>query len=227
MSIADSIHQLLGVTPSDLVAYFEKGRFLVNPGTNIQCLPFEKALEYSKAIHRSAIIAQELGLFALNDAEDSNPYCYVAHGPCAGAVLHLCHDDDSTIDFASLDRFINALASLPNTAWIDELKPETGLFFPTQAELDRLVTESDESRYVYSAIYLPVTRDMPRPLKVALATNDDFFVRESFANWLSHHGQPDDLQFAEQLSKDKVNQVAQSASAALKRIKQSCSSACS
>ncbi|MEZ5387136.1 MAG: hypothetical protein R3F13_16635 [Prosthecobacter sp.] len=219
MSIANSIHTLLGTSPSDLIAYFEKGVFHVNPETDIKCLSFEKALEYSQAIHKRTIIGKSLGLFALDDAGDSNPYCYVTHGPCAGAVLHLHHDDASTIDFASLDHFIAALTSLPDSAWIDELKPEPSLVFATQSELDRLLTESDENKDVFSAIYLPVTRDISNSLKASLVTNDDFFVREAFANWLLQHGQSGDLQFAEQLSKDMFNQVASPASAALNRIK--------
>jgi hypothetical protein len=219
MSIAASIQETIGSAPVDLVSYFEQGDFPVRPSTNVNCLPFQQALEYTQAIHKASLYANPMGLFALDDAEDSNPYCYISRGPCAGAVMHLIHDDTSTIDFRSLDSFLTALRSLPLDTWIDELKPERPLLFDTAAEIERLMVEAASDFDVFAPVFLPVTRDLSEPLKQRLATHDDFFVREAFAGWLLSFGLIADEELASRLAADKVDQVARPAKKALERIK--------
>ena len=44
--------------------------------------------DYTKSI-REIPVVEILGLVALNDANDSNPFCLVTEGPAAGTVVHL------------------------------------------------------------------------------------------------------------------------------------------
>lgn len=221
MSVSAIIQDVIGSAPADLVAYFEKGDFPLRPDTNINCLPLQQALEYTQAIHKVSLYAEPMGLFALDDAEDSNPYCYMSRGPCAGAVMHLIHDDTSTIDFRTLESFVTAIRSLPPSAWIDELKPERPLLFDTAAEIERLMVDFASDFDVFALVYLPVTRELSESLKERLASHDDFFVREAFAGWLLSFGTLADEELTSRLAADRVDQVARPAKKALQRIKPS------
>lgn len=217
MSVTASISNILGTAPAELVSYFELGQLITRPETNVNCLPFPKALEYTQAVHQMARVAGPMGLFVLDDAEDSNPYCYISRGPCAGAVMHLFHDDTPRIEFRSLHSFLTALRNLPEEEWLDELKPETPLDFDTAAEIGRIMVESPSELDAFASAYLAVTGSLPETLKEKLATHDDFFVREAFAEWLLRCGTSTDESLVSQLAADRVDQVARPATKALQR----------
>ncbi|MGV3662357.1 MAG: hypothetical protein ACO1TE_19395 [Prosthecobacter sp.] len=218
MTTAQSIQELLGTAPEDLVAYFERGPFQGKPGTNVKGLPLDKSLSYTRAIHERTIIGRPMGLFALNDSNDSNPYCYVSRGPCAGAILHLHHGDSSAVAFRSLASFLAAVTALKDDQWMDDIQPGQPLSFDTAAELARMAGDPASDFDVFAPIYLRATTTLPDSLKASLAGHSNFFVREAFAWWLQTAGTAADLALAQGLATDKIGQVADAAKKALPRI---------
>ena len=88
----------------------------------INILSIDESFEYSKAL-RSIKHAEYLGLIALNDAQDSNPYCYISQSVTTGMIIHFSHDPEPRIKFSSLDDFENALNLLKDVGHhIDDMK---------------------------------------------------------------------------------------------------------
>lgn len=216
MSASETITSVLGNAPSVLVEYFEAGRFRVRPASRIHCLPLSEAAKYTQSLI-GLPLGEHFGLFALDDAEDSNPFCYVSRGPCAGAVLHLMHDSEAYISHRSLESFLWALDSLPQSDDIDNLPMEEGIEFNTEDTIGDLLSSHDAD--ILLPVYLPVTAVLSIDTKAALSSSDDMYVREAFAEWMLHHGISADLPFAMQLAEDRMSQVVKLAKQALSRIR--------
>src|ERR1051325_10749303 len=87
--------------PEDLIALYSSSRQL-NPDLGIKILALVDAVKYTHAIHELTLLGKPMGLFALNDANDSNPFCYVTCGPAKGSILHLYHDGETAVEYSSL-----------------------------------------------------------------------------------------------------------------------------
>lgn len=218
MSSKATIEALLGVAPSELVAYFDAAQFRVRPDSRINCLRLDIAAKYTAALLRGGLGSQ-LGLFALDDAEDSNPFCYVSRGPCAGAVFHLCHDGDCAIRYSSLTSFLAALDELPVERDISDLRSEPDISFDVVPTIETLLQTDDADMDMIIPVYLPVARDLPHGLRAELASCSDFFVREAFAIWLRDFGSCEDLSLAKTLASDSMPQVARPARQAVARLR--------
>ena len=219
MSSKATIEALLGSAPPDLVAYFYAGHFRVRSESRINCLGLEAAATYTTALVGVGL-GSRLGLFALDDAEDSNPYCYISRGPCAGAVFHLCHDGACAIQFSSLSSFLTALDALPKDQDIHfDLRPEADIVFDVVPAIEQLISAEDADMDMMIPVYLPVARGLSSDLRSRLATCSDFFVREAFAIWLRDFGTREDLPLAQNLASDSMSQVARPAQQAVARLR--------
>jgi hypothetical protein len=105
---AAEIVSVIGTAPSDLVRYYELGRRPMYPHLQINCLSFAEAKEYSRKM-REISVANLLGLWILDDANDSNPYAYVSKGACASMIIHFSHDPEPAMAFSSLSKFLDAM----------------------------------------------------------------------------------------------------------------------
>lgn len=215
---AGDLIAILGSAPADLLEYYQREQFPEYPQSSIHGLSFEKARDYSRALNRIPAMAP-LGLWALDDANDSNPYTYISKGPCAGMILHLSHDDSSEIAFGSLAKFVEAMHRAGGNALdIGEIEPQPEPR-PLNDELWSLATKDNEDATFLIAIYLPIAADLQPDTKTVLASHGDFFVREAFATFLADNGSSEDLSLAEDLLADAMPQVARAGEAAVRTIR--------
>lgn len=160
-----------------------------------------------------------LGLWVLDDANDSNPFAYISKGPCAGMVIHFSHDPEPQIEFASLSQFAAAMHSAGARGLdIDEVEKQ-----PISVPLDQFIYElanegTDDSTFLLTT-YLPISAGLQKETKESLIAHDDFFVREAFAGFLAKTPSADDVALAEQLANDRHSQVARAGKAAVAATK--------
>ncbi len=204
--------------PADLVEFYAQERPLDYPQSRIHFLEFEDAFTCSKTLNENWSLSDLLP-WVLDDANDSNPYCYIMHGPCSGAVLHLSHDGDSRIEFRCLADYVAAMKSVGESGnSIYDTSMDMALDFPLSGEIESLCKEDSEDAIFLLGIYLPVCRVITAEAKAILLGHEDFFAREAFAKWLQQNPIIDDLAYAEKLAQDSYSQVARSAKMALSSI---------
>lgn len=218
MTIRDNIFEIIGAAPTDLVAYYERGDFPSYPESRINCLTFEGARHYSSLVKRVSVV-ERLGLWFLDDANDSNPFAYISKGPCAGMIIHFSHDPEPVISFSSLESFLSKMHSTGKLGLdIDEIERET-LSFPLNQEINSLAAEDTDEATALITYYLPVCSSLEEQTKEFLLSHTDFFVREAFAMFLRRVPSENDLEAAQLLAADSYPQVAREGKAALAAVK--------
>jgi len=209
--------------PNDLLALYTSP-FPNDPELCTRILPLSEAVEYTKAIQRT-LLGRPLGLFALDDANDSNPFCYITRGPAQGCILHLSHDGNSAVEYSSLGRFLAALKSAQDDGlYIDEL-PGKDLrpAIDQQSLVDRLaeLVQQDTDEAECELVVLARLLDTNRVEAVrSLSLHSSFFVREAVALLIASHPNTQLLAVAESLAKDRHSQVSQPGRKALAAVKQ-------
>jgi hypothetical protein len=205
--IAQRLAVLIGTAPPDLVAFYEKGELPSYPDSRIHLLPFGEARAYTLDM-QGVPVFDRLGLWVLDDANDSSPYAFVSKGPCAGMVMHVSHDDDTRLAFASLPAFLDALRALGEGGGdIDDLAHDP-LRLALDAELEALAREGSEDAVFLICAYLPASAPLGEAAQAALLAHGDFFVREALAEHIARHPRAQDAQAARQLAADAHPQVA-------------------
>src|SRR5580765_2683973 len=146
---------IIGSAPADLLAYYQAGGFPNYPDSRINCLPFDKARDYSQKM-RGISVVDRLGLWMLDDANDSNPFSYISKGPCAGMVIHFSHDPEPEIAFSSLKTFLTAMndAGARGTD-IDDIEKEK-ISLPLDQAINELAAEGTDEATFLLTVYLPV-----------------------------------------------------------------------
>lgn len=209
------ISEVLGLCPDELASYYSSDL----PDSSIRehgyLLDLNAACEYTKMLIGIPVV-ERLGLWALNDANDSNPYCYISRGPCSGAVILFSHDPEPEIRFSSLAKFISALSEVDD---LDDLHPEPGLSFDLDSEIAALLDEDSEDSAFLLATYMPRAGSFSASNLSTLADHPDLLIRESFAGFLKNHGGASELEIATRLSKDGSPQVARAANSAVGAIR--------
>lgn len=211
---AARIAAVVGSAPPELVKFYENAPLPRFPHLGIDCLAFDKAEHYSKCL-AEYVLYSALGVWVLNDANDSNPYCLATAGPLKGMIIHVFHDDDPKITFASLEEFLAALQALPATGiHIDKIR-EQSVRHPLNPAIEALLdADTDESDELIR-LYLSVANDLTAETKRRLTERQDFFVREALAMQLKQQGTVDDLPIANILARDSHPQVAETGNAAV------------
>ena len=219
-NVASLLHAVCVDPPEDLIAHFAAPPIrdldlsinTLDVGSAVFCSEALADLDYGAA----------LGLIALDDANDSNPYCYVTKGPCAGLVFHLRHDGDPCFVFSSLDTFKDALRGLiANRKCIDDIVPESRFPSVDQGQLQAFLRSAVKDEVVVEVIcaYLPVLQEPLAELLANLADIDDFYLREALAEYIVARPQSEYLAVAEALAGDSHPQVARPGANALKAVK--------
>jgi len=217
--LAAGIREIIGEAPQDLVAFYQAADLPVFPESCIRCLPFAEALENSRSLSQLEIPAR-LGLWVLDDANDSNPFAYIGKGPCSGMIVHFTHDDDPRIKFATLGGFAAALRERGlGGGDLDEIGEEQ-VAVPLDPAMRELLAEDSEDASWVIVLYLSVASELTQDTKALLASRDDFVIREAFAAWLVRNPLGDDLALAEQLTNDSYAQVVRPAKLAMAEIRQ-------
>lgn len=223
IDIRSRLAACLDEPPEDLVALYTE-TLPHEPRLGIKVRELADAIKYTKAIHDRTLLGRSMGLFALDDANDSNPFCYVTRGPLRGCILHLHHDDDSAIEFSSLSAFIGALRSaVKEASHIDdmsgkELRPK----IDQRALADRIAVllQADTDEAECELTLLTGLLDTSQTELVRqLAGHSSFFVRESVARLVAAYPTAHLVDVAESLANDRHPQVARPGKTALSAAK--------
>ena len=221
-SIIDALTPFCESPPDDLVAHFAGSQMPCEPSLMIRILSFEEALEYTDGIQQSSILGKPFGLIALDDAENSNPYCYVTNGPTRGSIMSLCHDEEPAIAFSSLKDFVAAIENaIEADVDIDDLPHDDTLTALDRTAISkyvsRLLLEDGLCEEICVLVDLIPTSDID--LATALAQHPDFYVREALAIRIAKSPNADLVEVATKLSVDDHPQVAEPGKRALSAVK--------
>jgi hypothetical protein len=209
--------------PDDLVALYSSA-VPANPRLGIKILELAEASKYTRAIQEHSLLGKPMGLFALDDANDSNPFCYITRGPARGCILHLFHDDDTAVEYPSLAAFLKALkTALENQLHIDDL---SGKDFRPKLDQELLgnhisrLVEADTDAAECELTVLARLLDTERVDSVrSLVQHPSFFVREAAAQLIASHPNVQLIAMAESLANDPHPQVARPGKTALSTVK--------
>lgn len=209
--------------PDDLVVLYSSPS-LDHPELGISILPLADAIKCTLAIHERTLLGKPMGLFVLDNANDSNPFCYVTRGPTKGCILHLYHDGDTAIEYSSLAAFITALnAAINESVFVDELPGKDRRPKIDQDSLcnqiSRLISEeTDEAECELTVLaqLLDTAREDTVP---SLSEHASFLVREAAARVLAEHPNAQLVGVAESLANDRYPQVARPGKIALAAVK--------
>ncbi len=209
--------------PAEVRAFFSEAAALRNPELRFHPLTEEESGKYSEAL-RGIAVADALGLIVLDDANDSNPYCYIGKGLARGMIIHFSHDPEPRLAFRSIGSFRAALlAAIAEGRDIDELQPEPIIPAERQEELISLLLESaareDEVSQFLVCTLLPLLDPVELAVLERLAANDNFLFREAVAVFIRNHPLPVHRGLAEVLARDNYGQVARPAAEALRRLR--------
>lgn len=210
--------------PEVVAAFLLEVEALRAPELHINPLSPEEAAQQSDDMTETSIFGELLGLVVLDDAGDSNPYCYISRGPGAGMVLHHEHDGTIGIRFPDLASFGEELRSaVARGDDIHDLRHPPRLRHPDQAalraELRARLTGGDDDAEPFARVFLPLLDPADvETLELATAA-DDFAIRESAAEVMARHPLPEHVALATRLALDGYAQVRTPARRALVALK--------
>lgn len=211
-----------GSTP-ELSEYFADAIQMRDPELRIYALNTDESRQVTQALSEFDV-GEALGLIALDNANDSNPYCYISKGLAQGMILHLNHDAEPYLAFRSLKAFRAALKSaIAQRCDIDDLQAEAMEPVDRQDELVTLLTEAAERNDDFSVFlactFLPLLDPSDADALELLGSHQNFFLREAAAVFVSNHPLNLHRSLAERLAKDRYEQVARPAGVALKAMR--------
>jgi len=197
--------------PDELVSFFLDAVCLRNRELRIHPLTADESRSESAALQETDF-GEALGLIALDDANDSNPYCLISRGIGRGMVLYYSHDGSPEIRFADLASFKAALiAACDQNLSIDELPAEPLRPYADQQTLANTLAElnrddGDTAEFLL-CLFVPLLSPEQLPTFEQLGTNASFFVRESIASYIEMHPRPEHQAVAARLAADPHPQV--------------------
>jgi hypothetical protein len=209
--------------PEEVRAFFQRAESAHTQTIGILPLDVERCGIYSAQIRGFDPAFEALGLIALDDSNNSNPYCYITAGPATGMVMLVRHDDAPEIRFASLQRFTDALARAKQ----DERRFEFEDFEPVPPLADQeglrafllaLADRDDELAEGLIGVLVPLLLPEASQVYERLSTHPSLWVRESVAITMSKHPLRVHEFAAIRLSQDHYPQVARPAKSVLAAI---------
>jgi hypothetical protein len=208
--------------PEDLVALYSSP-LPVKLDLGIKLLALLDAIKYTRAIHENTLLGKPMVLFVLDDANDSNPFCYITLGPAKGSILHLYHDGDTAVEYSSLAAFVGAVdVAMKEGVWIDDLPGKDFRPAIDQVKLCNHVSQLVSAGTDDAECELTVLARLLDTARIAtvrsLAEYSNFFVREAAARLLAAHPNPQLVGVAESLANDPHPQVARPGKAALAAV---------
>lgn len=209
--------------PAELWEFFREAPTMVRDELGIHPLTEAESLTYSRALHKFAF-GERLGLVALDDANDSNPFCLVTKGLLRGAVLHLVHDDAPRIRFYSLAAYRRSLVDAHDQGLhIDDLPVPELQPFVDQSALANLLAglggEAGDWAVEQLCLFVPLLVPQDPVLLARLATHKDMFVREAVAELLAYRPRRGLEAVAQRLAADAYRQIADPARRAIERMR--------
>jgi len=168
-------------------------------------------------------VVATLGLWILDNAEDSNPYCLITKGPFQGFVVHFSHDPEPVIAFDSLVRFIAETRRIGEAGGnIDNLEKGIDHRRDISDIAELLVEQNTEDAIFLLCLYMTGRPIISTVAQESIAACEDFYAGEALAHWLNVEGMIKDLPIAEKLASNNNPQVsAPGKAAAISIIKRS------
>ena len=209
--------------PEEVQAFLQQAESAHVQTIGISPLDVERCGTYSAQIRSFDPAFEALGLIALDDSNNSNPYRYITAGPATGMVLLVRHDDAPEIRYASLERFMDALARAKQ----DQRRFEFEDFEPVQPLADQeglqafllsLADRDDELAEGLLGVLVPLLLPEASRIYERLSTHPSLWVRESVAIAMSKHPLRVHEFAAIRLSQDHYPQVARPAKSVLAAI---------
>jgi hypothetical protein len=187
----------------------------------INVLDEEASARFSSSM-QSMSIGKRLGLYVLDDANDSNPYCFITGGIAAGMVVHFNHDPEPRIEFGTLDAFEKFLRALRMENKELGEYPVPSPEHPNQMALAAVLAElsraEDEDSEFLLCLYLPLLRGEHKGLLQQLGKHGSFFVREAVADAVGAARLPSTQDIIRSLAADPHPQVRAAAIRASKKL---------
>ena len=188
-------------------------RLRINPLTAEQCAVRTEAL-------REIPVVAALGLIALDDADDSNPFCLITSGPASGMVVHFFHDPEPELCYSSLRQFLDALrVAHRDRLTIDDLPRPVLDPHPDQALLTTFLQAwlhgDHDDAVIALQIHYPLLERANLDVLRDTASHVDPLIREIAARFIERHADPAHRAIATRLASDPYPQVAVPARRAL------------
>jgi hypothetical protein len=208
--------------PAEVIAFLRDVKSPRSLEPRIGLLTLDQSRRYSGALQEFPV-GQSLGLIALNDANHSNPFCYISRGIARGMVVHFSHDPEPELRFPDLESFRHSLATVVQDGRdIDELPGEPLRPHKDQQELARTLAEftgrNDGDTEFLICLLVPLLAPDQAEVIDRLANHESFFVRERTAKFIASHPHPGLRPVAERLALDSHPQVARPGKEALSRV---------
>jgi hypothetical protein len=210
--------------PSEIVSFLSRRNEFNTPDLMINVLDSATSAKMTAGMQGMSV-GKHLGLVVLDDANDSNPYCYITGGIAAGMVVHFNHDPEPKIEFESLDAFERFLRELrARNQQLGEVEisapahPNQVALAAVLSELAR-ATEHEDTEFLI-CLYLPLLRGEHRQVLERLGAHENFFVREAVAEAIGSAQLPESGAIVRALVEDphpQVRTAAMKASEVLKR----------
>lgn len=197
----------------------------------LQILPLNQVADYYEALCNFGI-SPTWGLLPFTESNDSNPFCISCTEPLFGRIIHLFHDDAPSLDFPSLDAFLEGIHTLlKNKEWDDwdiyDLEPayddnhENRTPEDVAAAFDLLqkahdLEEEDGIQAILFALKLFPKNEVSEIIK--FLEHEDMWVREETANRLAGIKSAEALPHLQRLAKGD-RQDARAASRAIQEIR--------
>lgn len=212
--------------PKEVVTFLSRRNELNTPDLMINVLDSTTSAKMTSGM-QSMSVGKHLGLVVLDDANDSNPYCFITGGVATGMVGHFNHDPEPRIEFESLDAFEKFLRELrARNHELGEVEVATPAH-PNQVALAAVLselaraTEHKDTEFLI-CLYLPLLRGEHRQVLERLGAHENFFVREAVAEAIGSAQLPDSDAVVRALVEDphpQVRSAAMRASEILKRAR--------
>jgi hypothetical protein len=151
--------------PAEVVVFLESMEAVRDLQLGINPLSPEESARLSAKL-QAIPVAVDLGLIWLDDANDSNLYCFMSKGPAAGMILHFSHDPEPEIEFSDLDSFGEALRSAI----------ENNLQAALIAFLRSWLARDDDEADFYICLFLPLLHPLQLDVLRQAAAHPSFFV---------------------------------------------------
>jgi hypothetical protein len=213
------------IIPDEVRAFLKAADALRDQGLRINPLSEAESAAQS-ALMQEIDVARKLGLIVLDDAGDSNPYCFIGEGPARRMVVHFSHDSEPRIRYHNLEEFLATLRRARSAGvGIDDLalsplEPHNDQAM-LSAHIRLILASSDDDKALLLGLYVPLLAPDDGTTLSLCAAADDFLVREIVAVYLTEHCEleeycgPEHRELARHLAADKYPQVARPARTAL------------
>lgn len=183
------IAALQGEIPAEVLAFLDRSGQLNSEQAGIHVLDRAGSARYTKDLRCAPVVCQ-LGPIVLDDANDSNPYCYITQGIASGMVIHVSHDSEPRIKFATLagfEEFLVRLRASGEQLWDTDVPSPP---HPDQAALGEFLRQLasrpvDGEVEFLACIYLPMLREDPGGILELISRSKSFFIRETLADTIA------------------------------------------